>query len=194
LERTLAIDETWVSLYSPPPHDKQRFWLKASEPAPEVPASELRERKRMLILAMDIKGIAFWHLCEEGETVTSETYRNFLETYIPNWMRGKKFKGPILLHDNARPHKSRLISDYLEENSIETWGHPAYSPDVMPPDFNCFGSLKHRLKGKRYQNWNQFKDVLQSAIDEDSRRGLFKGVSMLQERWQKVVELEVYYI
>jgi hypothetical protein len=72
LKQTLAIDETWLSLYSPPPKDKQKFWLGKGEKAPEIPAKQMGERKRMLILAMDWQGVTFWHLYGKGETVTAE--------------------------------------------------------------------------------------------------------------------------
>jgi hypothetical protein len=83
LDRTLTIDETWVSLYSPPTRDQQRFWLRRDEQSPKIPAGDFRQKKRMLILAMDIKGVAFFHLCAEGQTVTSEVYRDFLDAHIP---------------------------------------------------------------------------------------------------------------
>jgi hypothetical protein len=40
---------------------------------------------------------------------------------------------------------------------------------------------------------NSITDENQRNFIKISRRGLFEGVSMLQERWQKVVELEGYY-
>ena len=124
LHKTLAIDESWVKLYSPPRKDQNRHWLESGEQAPSVVADELRTPKRMLILAMDFKGIAFWHFCEEKQTVNSEVYRAFLETYVPTWMAGKPFKGPIILHDGAPCHRSRIVKAYLEENHFDTWSHP----------------------------------------------------------------------
>ena len=55
-------------------------------------------------MAMDKIGIAFWDLCEEKQTVTSEVYKTFLETYIPIWITVNKFKGPVIIHDNSSPH------------------------------------------------------------------------------------------
>ncbi|KOC63507.1 Histone-lysine N-methyltransferase SETMAR [Habropoda laboriosa] len=37
-------------------------------------------------------------------------------------------KGPILLHDNARPH----VSQFTIRKIHETLKHPPYSPDVSP--------------------------------------------------------------
>ena len=57
-------------------------------------------------MAMDKNGIAFWHLCEEKQTVTSEAYKTFLETYIPIWMTGKEIQGAA---DYSRQFQSSLI-------------------------------------------------------------------------------------
>ena len=135
LDRTVAIDETWVRLYSPAERDQRRYWLRPDEQGPSTVAPELRERKAMLIMAMDITGVAFWHLCDEGQTVTGQVYRDFLAEHIPVWMAEKGVRKPMLLHDNARPHKAVMVREYLEENNIGTWCHPAYSPDAHTCDF-----------------------------------------------------------
>jgi histone-lysine N-methyltransferase SETMAR len=194
LDRTLAIDESWVRLYSPPDRDQQRFWLKPGEASPEIVAPELRERKAMLILAMDKNGVAFWHLCPEGQTVTAEVYRDFLSGHMEQWMAEKSIRKPILLHDNARPHKAVLVRDYLASQNIETWCHPPYSPDVHPCDFDAFRPLKRQIKAKRYNNFAELSDAISSAIQEVSQNGGFNGVNRLPERWGLVVEKEGQYI
>lgn len=36
-------------------------------------------------------------------------------------------RGPVLLHDNARPHASNIVVQKQEESDYETVPHPAYS-------------------------------------------------------------------
>jgi hypothetical protein len=120
LDRTLAIDETWVLLYQPPNKDQQRFWLEKGAEAPRIVAQELRTKKAMLIFALDFEGVAFWHLCEEGQTVNSELYREVLAAKVPDWMERKGITKPILLHDNARPHKSAIVREFLVEIGMDT--------------------------------------------------------------------------
>jgi hypothetical protein len=113
------------------PHkDDIRVWLNKDEEPPHAVKENKPSRKRMLILAMDFNGIAFWKICPEGESVNGEKYKNFLEEFVPNWLSGKSFKRPILLQDNAKPHKSKVVKEYLKKNQIRTWNHPAYSPDI----------------------------------------------------------------
>lgn len=194
LKRTLTIDESWVSLYSPLTKDMAMQWLLPGK-APKPMASQgLRTPKRMLILAMDCNGIAFWKLCEGDKTVTSEVYQAFLDKYIKEWARKNGVKVPMLLHDNARPHKARQITAYLERQNIRTWNHPPYSPDLMPNDFICFGPLKRRIKGKHYNNWEEVEDAIKHAISEGTQNGLYMGVAKLPERWARVIKKDRYYI
>ena len=190
----MAIDETWLPMYAPPPRDKHKFWLKSGEPLPNLPCQGIRERKRMLIMAMDFNGIAFWELCEEGTIVNDEVYRYFLERNIPNWMAKNNIKKPIIAHDNARPHVARLVTSYLDGNNIETWIQPPYSPDIQLCDFNCFGPLKRELKGIRYNNWSELINAINSVVDEGLQNGLFQGVKMLPDRWELVIDNNGEYI
>jgi aminoglycoside N3'-acetyltransferase len=63
-----------------------RYMVQEGEVAPKVPRHVLRESKGMLIMGIDFKEIAFWHLCEEKYTVTSVVYKSFLQTFSPEWM------------------------------------------------------------------------------------------------------------
>ena len=51
--------------------------------------------------------------------------------------------GPILLHDNAVPHKSWHVTSVIDEYKWETLKHPAYFPDLSPCDFDLFPELKN---------------------------------------------------
>lgn len=194
LNRTLAIDETWVSLYMQPQRDQIRSWRNKNEDPPEFVLQSKYERKRMLILAMDFQGVAYWKLCAPKEIVTSEVYKNFLIELLDEWLPNKKFKVPIILHDNARPHKSNLIKQHLIDENIRVWSHPPYSPDISPPDFNCFGQLKRMLKENIYDNWNELEVQLETAILELNAKGLMKGIQKLPERWRRVIDAEGSYL
>jgi histone-lysine N-methyltransferase SETMAR len=52
----------------------------------------------------------------------------------------------LLVHaDNARPHTTRLSTQYLNENRMKSAPHPPYSPDLVPSDFYLFGYVKRCL-------------------------------------------------
>ena len=145
-------------------------------------------------MAMDFNGIAFWELLDEKQTVTSEVYKNFLDSHIPNWSRGNGCRNPIIVQDNARPHVASIVKEYLNLNNIETWIQPPYSPDLQPCDYNCFGPLKQRLSGKQYHNWAELKEAIQKNLEDGLVEGLFLGVRKLPDRWERVIENKGNYL
>lgn len=187
LTRTIAIDETWVSLYMAPDRSQQRVWLASDEELPEVPCENIHGNKRMLILGMDYEGIAVWKLLPEKTTVDGQVYLNFLMKDIGEWLGRKTFKKPVLLHDNARPHKARIVQDFLTHMRVVTWYHPPYSPDISPPDFNCFGPLKRKLRGVRYSDWAEFEAALKRAVEELNQQQAMRGARELPDRWHRVI-------
>ena len=194
LKRTLTIDETWLSLYMSPNKDQAKTWRFPGEEPDQQVNDQRFGIKRMLVMAMDFYGICFYWLLDEKQTVDAECYKNILNVKIPPWLQGKPFKRPILLHDNAKPHKSKLVTDFLKEKNISTWFHPPYSPDISPLDFNCFHPLKRQLKGKKFSNWDEFISALNNTVVELNRRNMVTGVQQLPQRWQRVIEQEGTYI
>ncbi|VDO20878.1 unnamed protein product [Haemonchus placei] len=110
----------WVC--TQPKRHKRRVLTKADEKSPEMVHEELRGYKRMLIMAMDFWDVAFWRLCPEKMTVTAEVYRQFLDDNIDNRMAAHNFKKPIIAHDSAKPHASRIVQQFLEERKLSKRG------------------------------------------------------------------------
>ncbi len=150
--------------------------------------TELHERKLLIVVGMDIRGVVFWELLPENQTINAERYRDFLDRRISDWAMANHVAEPIILHDNARPHKAQIVRELLESKNWTLLPHPAYSPDMNPSDFNCFGPLKEKVKGKRYSNPNELVEAIRSAILELNQNGTFNGVSKLPEVWAQVVE------
>ncbi|KOC62972.1 Histone-lysine N-methyltransferase SETMAR [Habropoda laboriosa] len=65
-------------------------------------------------------------------------------------------KGPILLHDNARPHVSQFTIRKIHESGYETLKHPPYSPDLSPTDYHFHtitaARTSHNSRFGRYTN------------------------------------------
>lgn len=132
-----------------PQRDQVRSWRNKNEEPLEFVQQSNYERKRMLILAMDSQDVVYWKLYEPKNTVTSEVYKNFLIELLQEWLPKNKFKIPIILHDNAKPHKSNLIKEFFIDKKIRTWNHPPYSPDISPPTcFQFLWTIKEDVKAK----------------------------------------------
>ncbi|GFV19547.1 uncharacterized protein TNCV_4846941 [Trichonephila clavipes] len=69
-----------------------------------------------------------------GGTVTGLRYRDeILDPYVRPYAAaiGNDF---ILMDDNARPHRARIVEEYLEDHGLERMEWPARSPDLNPMD------------------------------------------------------------
>ncbi|GFV41643.1 transposable element Tcb2 transposase [Trichonephila clavipes] len=67
-----------------------------------------------------------------GGTVTGLKYRDeILDPYVRPYAAaiGNDF---ILMDDNARPHRARIVEEYLEDHGLERMEWPARSPDLNP--------------------------------------------------------------
>ncbi|GFX03932.1 transposable element Tcb2 transposase [Trichonephila clavipes] len=74
-----------------------------------------------------------------GGTVTGLRYRDeILDPYVRPYAAaiGNDF---ILMDDNARPHRARIVEEYLEDHGLERMEWPARSPDLNP--INIFGTI-----------------------------------------------------
>lgn len=52
--------------------------------------------------------------------------------------------GSIFQDDNARPHRARVVSDFLRQNNVQQMDWPAYSPDLAPIE-HAWDELGRRL-------------------------------------------------
>ena len=96
-------------------------------------------------------------------------------------------KGPILLHDNARPHVAQRTQQKLNELGFETLPHPPYSPDLSPTDYYFFKHLDKFLQEKRFNNENDAKSAFDAFIDSRNQDFYLTGINKLISRWQKCV-------
>ncbi|KOC62420.1 Histone-lysine N-methyltransferase SETMAR [Habropoda laboriosa] len=89
-------------------------------------------------------------------------------------------KGPILLHDNARPHVSQMTVQKLNELGCETLPRPPYSPDL-------FNHLENFLREKKLKTQaaaeNAFEEFIDSRIPEFYNTGMEKPVLRLAEMY-----------
>ena len=60
---------------------------------------------------MDFNGVAFYKLMGENLTINADRYKESLDEYVTNWAHDKGIVHPINLHDNAKPHKARVVRD-----------------------------------------------------------------------------------
>ncbi len=70
----------------------------------------------------------------------------------------------FLLHKNAAPHKAHCVKQFLADIGVQEINHPAYIPDLSPPDFFLFPKIKRQLAGKRFDTWNELHEGVWDAM------------------------------
>ncbi|GFY71536.1 uncharacterized protein TNIN_355991 [Trichonephila inaurata madagascariensis] len=91
----------------------------------------------------------------------------------------------VLLHDNARPHVSRVTPAELAEFKTEQLDHPSYSPDMFPCVFHLFGPLKKHLKWKLFNADNEFKGTLKDWVWSRPQEFCGQGILQLINQWDR---------
>lgn len=148
----------------------------------------------MMIVALWKKQILTYQILPPGDTVDSVAYLNFLEHRVLPEVNRKKFGRPIILHDNATPHKHRIIREFLQEHRWEELEHPPYSPDMSPPDMDGINRIKAPNKGKQFQSQDELIRDYEATIRDINQNQESKGITMLPDRWRAITLARGNYI
>ena len=161
---------------------------------PKKLKAELHQWKCMMIVALWKKEILTYEILPEDTTVDAVAYLDFLERRVLPEVERKKFGRPLLLHDNARPHKHRIIREFLQQKRWEELDHPAYSPDMSPPDMDAIQRIKAPHKGKQFQTREELILDYEATIKDINRRHQSLGISMLPDRWRSIIFARGKYV
>lgn len=195
LKRMITGDEKWIVYDNV---ERKRSWLQPGEPTPTTSKAEIHQKKVMLSVWWDFKGIIYFELLEKNKTINSQVYCQQL-TKLNEALQQKRpdlvnRKGVVFHHDNARPHTSLETRQKLLEFGWEVLSHPPYSPDLAPSDYYLFRSLQNSLRGKKFTSNEDIKEYLNQYFAQKDKKFFELGIMALTERWRKVVEQKGKYI
>ncbi|GFS47988.1 histone-lysine N-methyltransferase SETMAR [Trichonephila clavipes] len=103
-------------------------------------------------------------------------------------------KGVVFHQDNARPHTSLVTRQKLLQFEWDTVPHPPYSPDLAPSDYYLLRSLQKFLEGKTFTSNEEVKNHLDQFFASKDQKFYERGIMLLPERWQKVLDQNGQYI
>jgi hypothetical protein len=84
----------------------------------------------------------------------------------------------ILHHNNATTHTVLSVREFLATKQITVLDHPAYSPDLAPNDFFLFPKIKEILKGRNFEEIDDFRSNTKAAlkaIPQNQFQNCFEG-------------------
>ena len=165
LKQIVTGDEKWI-LYNNV--EWKRLWGKQNEPPQTTPKASLHPKKVMLYIWWNWKGVLYYELLLENQTINSNKYYSqldqlkvVLDEKHPELVNRKC----IIFHqDNATPHVSLMTRQKLLQLGWEVLIHPPYSPDIAPSDFHLFQSLQNSLSGKNFNSLEDCKRHLGASL------------------------------
>ena len=152
----------------------------------------------MLCIWWDWKGVLYYELLPENQTINSNKYcsqldqlKAALDKKHPELVNGKR----IIFHqDNTRPRVSLMTRQKLSQLGWEVLIHLLHSPDIAPSDFHLFWSLQNSLNGKNVNSLEDCIRHLEQFFVENDKKFWEDGIMKLPGKWQKVVEQNSEYI
>ena len=134
LHRIVTGDEKWIYFKNP---KRKKSWINPGQPSTSTAKTDRFGKKALLCVWWDQKGVVYHELLKPGETVNTNRYRqqmiNLNHALIekrPEWAR--RHGKVILLHDNAPPHKAKLVQDTIKALGWELLPHPAVFTRLGP--------------------------------------------------------------
>ena len=163
----LFIDESVVQMNE----NKEIVWYKPNEEPRPVFEQHQTNHKYMIAGGISSKGktsLKVWDISkkkkkdEEKETVNGKEYKKFLiqafaETSIS--IGREHFR---VQHDNARPHISKEVTNYINNKGIKLIPQPASSPDLQPIE-KVWNFLKTYISSYKPENKNDLLTATQEA-------------------------------
>ena len=141
MKRFITGNEKWIVYNNVV---RKRSWFKRYKPPQTISKVELHQKKVMLSVWWDWKGVVFFELLPRNQSINSDVYcrqLNKLNAAVkeksPELVNRK---GIFFQHDNATPYTSLAIRQKLLGLGWEVILHPTYSPDLAPSDYYLFRS------------------------------------------------------
>ena len=188
LKHILATEETWIRSFEPELKHQSAEWYTPNSPR-LVKFRRSMNNPKMMIFAYD---------APDGTTVNKEYYESYLWKILCPAISRKRPEllrvTPLILHDNATPHKAALVKAVFEEYHCEVLKHPSYSPDLSSPGYDLFRKLNEILRGIRYDDLNELYRAVNVVAWDINRCCLAMGVKELPRRWESMTESAGDYI
>ncbi|GFT57266.1 histone-lysine N-methyltransferase SETMAR [Trichonephila clavipes] len=143
---------------------RKRSWSKKDEPAQTISKADIHQKK------------VYCHQLDKLNDALQQKRSELINR-----------KGVVFHQDNARPHTSLATRQKLLQLEWDTMPYLPYSPDLAPSDYYLFRSLQNFLDGKTFTS-NEVKNHLDQFFANKDQKFYERGIMLLPERWQKVLD------
>jgi transposase len=100
----------------------------------------------------------------------------------------------VIHADNASPHVSTRVKQYMEEHGPRTAPYPPYSPDLAPSDFFLFGYIKRALQGSEFQSVEELLAAVAGILNAIATETLISTFHKWIKRLQICIDTDGEYV
>ncbi len=199
LDKIVTGDKSWISIFEMPTKQSSSQWHPKGTHLlrPQKPLPQRSEKKSMLTVFFDRRGVILAKFAPPGETIDTDSYCQTLRTLKERlrkkrpqlWTRpNPQSSRPFLLHnDNAPSHTSVPTLALIGESGIDMLAHPPYSPDMAPSDYFLFPRLKAMFRGFRHETVEDMQEAVKQVLREIPEEDFASAIDSLPVRWMKCV-------
>lgn len=185
-------DETFLRYYDPLTGPQSKVWTKKGNEPQISTRKSIADKKIMVSVFFSRKGVEGITVLKSGEKATAKWYRDFcLDPLIQNWNNTHSTPTSSKLkihHDNARPHTSNIINEYIkDQENVDILKHPPYSPDLSPCDFWLFPNIKNKLKGTKFTSESSLFEAYYTELNKLSKDDFKKAFIEWIKRCKAVI-------
>ena len=148
--------------------DNQLQWLNREETPKHFPKPSSNQTKVMVTVWWSAAGLINYNFLNPGENVIAKKYaqqikemHQKLQCLQPALVNRR---GPVLPHDNTRPHIAQPGLQKLNKLGYEVFPPLPYSPDLSPARYHFFKHLDNLLQGKRFHNQLEAENAFQEFV------------------------------
>ena len=93
-----------------------------------------------------------------------------------------------LVHDNARPHVSRNLNDFLASTAVRLLPQPPYSPDCNLSDRYIFPRLEAIRGNNNFNTKGELKQFLSEQLPLFTILRMGKALNNMVEDFRKIIQ------
>lgn len=159
----LFTDETRLALV--PDNNRLRVWRVPGRPSRlRYPSPRAQQHGGSIMFWAGVSHGFRTDLIPFQETMTANSYLTEVLQPIVRPLAQRHGENFMLVDDNARPHRARIVTDYLREAQIERMDWPPFSPDMNPIEH--VWDMLHRAVQRRPNVPTTLPELREAAIEE----------------------------
>ncbi len=196
---SLAVeDETYVNFDPYHTKSENRTWIPKGAPRLQVPRPHLTPRKTLLVTVISPGHRINVKALPRGSTLDSHGYIEFMRETGNKWRSLRSnpihLNEVLWMHDNARPHTSAVVRDFIESRDMKTVWQSPYSPDFNLCDRWVFSNMKACLRQQTINNETEVETAALQYLRQLDKDAIVHEVNRLLQHCQLVIENHGEYI